>query len=196
MTEEYVSAKDRILSAAIDIISEAGLKSLTTKSVSMRTNISESMIYRYYQSMDELLVDVVGYYFHFDQAIFRTVKAKKCSAVEKIELYVQEYAVYYENYDTLATLMLQYEELLHNTETRDHVIHGILNRKKNIRELFQDAMDGGEITNRFTSDQLTDSLMGITMISVLNRRIEYHRGSFRNELCSHVSQWIAMIRIR
>ena len=47
MIGDFISARDRIISASIDIISDAGLESLTIPKISMRTNINEMMIYSY-----------------------------------------------------------------------------------------------------------------------------------------------------
>ena len=67
MTESFISTKDRIISTAIDIISESGLSNLTTKTISAKANLSEPLLYRFYGDVNELLVDVVSYYFRFDR---------------------------------------------------------------------------------------------------------------------------------
>ena len=56
MTNSFVSRKDRIIASAIEIISEAGLTSLTTKTLAMKENMSESFLYRYFGGIDEVLV--------------------------------------------------------------------------------------------------------------------------------------------
>ena len=66
MKEEFISVQDRILSSAIDLISDAGLASLSFANISMRVNISEAMIYKYYSDINELLLDIVKTYFKFD----------------------------------------------------------------------------------------------------------------------------------
>ena len=94
MIEEFVSAKDRIISASIDIISDAGLESLTIKNISMRTNMSEDMIYKYCSNTDEILVEVVTTYFMFDKRFFKTLETKRVSYMEKVKLYVDSYSSY------------------------------------------------------------------------------------------------------
>lgn len=194
MTEEFIAMKDRIIAAAIEIISDGGLASLTTRSVSAITNITESYIYKFYQNTDELLADVVDYYFRFDNSVFRTVSARSYSYTEKIKQFVERYAVYYDNYYALSTIMLQYEELLHNPATRDHVEKGVKNRRSHMAALFQGAIDSGEIVKKFTAEQLTDALDGITMEYCLDRRITYHKGTFQDELCPYVYAWLDLIR--
>ena len=113
MTESFISTKDRIISTAIEIISDSGISQLTTKTVSLKANISEPLLYKFYGDMNELLVDVVDYYFKFDNTVEKTVRAQKGRYIDKIMTYVETYATYYDSYSELCTLMLQFEELLH-----------------------------------------------------------------------------------
>ena len=73
MNEEFISVQDRILSSAIDLISDAGLALLSFANISMRVNIPEAMIYKYYSDVNELLQDIVKTYFKFDKGIFKTI---------------------------------------------------------------------------------------------------------------------------
>ena len=48
MNSNFVNRKDRIIASAIEIISESGLSSLNTKTLAMKENMSESLLYRYF----------------------------------------------------------------------------------------------------------------------------------------------------
>ena len=87
MTEEFISVQDRIISASIDIVSDAGLASLNYRNISLKTNISEDMLYKYYSSTDEILVDIVNSYFKFDKSIIKTIDSKESTYVEDWFLY-------------------------------------------------------------------------------------------------------------
>ncbi|MBO5608826.1 MAG: TetR/AcrR family transcriptional regulator [Eubacterium sp.] len=190
MTEEFVSAKDRIISASIDIISDAGLDSLTIKNISMRTNITESMIYKYCSNTDEILVDVVTTYFKFDSGIFKTIATKDTSYMDKIFIYVDAYSSYYNSYYSLSAIMLQYEELLHNTHTREIVEKGYTFRRECLTKLFQGALDNGELTCEYTAEQLADLLLGIFIVCSLNRRVIQRRKSYKEEINIFYDKWI------
>ena len=88
MTEEFISIQDRIISASIDIISDAGLDSLNYKNIALKTNISEDMLYKYYYDTNEILIDIVKTYFKFDKSIIKTISAKNVSSVEKIGFFM------------------------------------------------------------------------------------------------------------
>ena len=118
MSDSFISRKDRIIASAIEIISESGLASLSTKSLAMKENMSETLIYKYFGGINEVLIEVVEYFARFDRSIIRTVQGKDVSNVEKIHEFFDTYAIYYDNYIEISAIVLNYEELLHNTGTR------------------------------------------------------------------------------
>ena len=193
MTESFISTKDRIISTAIDIISESGLSSLTTKTISMKANLSEPLLYRFYGDINELLVDVVEYYFRFDKSIRKTIQAKEGSCVEKIRTYVEDYAIYYENYYSLSTLMLQYEELLHNSATRELIIEGATSRKQYVTDLFQAAMDAGELKNEYDAGHMSDCVHGFIRAVCLKRRFGAEKGSIKKEITDFINNMLILL---
>ena len=196
MTEEFISAQDRIISASIDIISDAGLASLNFKNLSLKTAISESMLYKYYLDTDEILVDIVKTYFKFDKGIFKTLSSKEVSFVDKIELYVDAFSSYYNSYYSLSAVMLHYEELLHNTHTRELVESGYLNRRIFLTDLFDKAIKNKEITDTFSAQQLADSLLGMIMLCLLNRRVMIFKKPIKEEFMSYYRTWMETLRVR
>ena len=195
MADSFISRKDRIIASAIDIISELGLSALTTKNLALRENMSEALLYKYFGGIDEVLVEVVQYYSKYDESIRHTVSSKDASNTEKLTEYVMTYATYYDNYYAMATLMLQYEELLHNVGTRDHIAWCIMERRKFVLELFQGAIDNKEIRDVFTADELADTLQGIIMAKVLSRRISNRKHTFKHELIANLVKWFEFIKI-
>ncbi len=196
LTESFVSRKDRIIASAIEIISESGLSALTTKNLAMKENMSETLLYKYFGSINEVLVEVVEYYVKFDKSIQKTVLSKKVTYTEKIRMYVEAYASYYDSYYAISTLMLQYEELLHNIDTRDEVAKCIQERHDFLKELFEGAIKNKEIIDVLTPDELADDVTGIAMIHILNRRITIKKQSFKQELCGHLEKVLKIIRLK
>ena len=62
MGDSFVSRKDRIISSAIEIISESGLSALTTKNLALKENMSETLLYKYFGGINEVLIEVVETY--------------------------------------------------------------------------------------------------------------------------------------
>jgi AcrR family transcriptional regulator len=192
LTESFISTKDRIISTAIEIISDSGISQLTTKTVSLKANISEPLLYKFYGDMNELLVDVVDYYFKFDNTVEKTVRAKKGRYIDKIMTYVETYATYYDSYSELCTLMLQFEELLHNASTREKIVEGMNNRRDFLITLFDGAIDKGELNIPLTSRQLADSVMGYFLMDSFNRRITYNSWTYKKCICEFTKNLLGL----
>jgi AcrR family transcriptional regulator len=190
MIGDFISARDRIISASIDIISDAGLESLTIPIISMRTNINEMMIYKYFSDTDEILEEIVATYFRFDKSVFKSIEAQNDTYLDMISAYVNQYGTYYDSYYSLSAIMLQYEELLHNTNTREIVEKGYNFRRECLTKLFEGALENKEIEVDYTAEQLADLLLGIFIVCSLNRRVIQRRKTYKEEINIIYDKWI------
>ncbi|MDD6400416.1 MAG: TetR/AcrR family transcriptional regulator [Lachnospiraceae bacterium] len=193
MNESFISRKDRIIAAAIEIISDSGLAALTTKNLAQKENMSEALLYKYFGGINEVLIEVVEYYSKFDKGIRHTINSKNASNMQKIKEYLEAYATYYDNYYSISTIMLQYEELLHNVDTREKIAWCITERLSFLEMLFANAIEAGEITDKFTPEELANNITGVTMSHILSRRIVYHSKSFKYEFMNNVTKWFDLI---
>ncbi len=193
MTEEFISAQDRIISASIEIISDSGLGSLSFRNISLKTNIGEAMLYKYYLDTDEILVEIVKTFFRFDKGVFKTINSKDIPYIEKVELYIDAFCSYYNSYYSLSSIVLQYEELLHNTNTRELIERGYIGRREFLSLLFENAKHNSEINTGLTASQLADNLIGYINICTLNRRVMLHKKSLKDDVMSYFKTWIKSI---
>lgn len=180
MNNNFVDRKDSIIASAIEIISESGMDSLTTKTLAAKENMSEAVLYRYFGSIEEVLVEVVNTYTKFDNSIIMTIESKEIPHLDKALELLKTYSTYYDGYKEISAIVLNYEGLLHNVNTREHISTSIDMRTRFLRKEFEAAMKEKEIIDTFTSEELTNIFMGSLTRDLLNRRIYYeHRGHSR-----------------
>lgn len=167
MIKGFPTRRDSIILAAIDIISENGIQGLSTKEIAVRQGISESLLYKHFKSLDEVLIAVVEYFSQFDTMIINTVLKRDISSKEKILEYTRSIIELYESYPALSAIPLNYETLIHYEHTSDMIITIIKKRTDFVTEVLEKGQSTGEVDNYFTSEELTDIIMGIkrTMIS-------------------------------
>ena len=96
MAENYVSRRDKIVASAVELIGDLGLNALTTKNLARKENISETLIYKYFGGIDEVLTEVVVQYAAFDKNIQMTVDHQTGSNMDKLRFYADTYATYYD----------------------------------------------------------------------------------------------------
>lgn len=194
MSNSFINRKDRIIASAIEIINEAGLASLTTKTLAMKENMSESLLYRYFGGIDEVLVEVVDTYTKFDKAMLATIEAKPISHFDKVLEMFRTLSTYYAGYADMAAIVLNYEELLHNVNTRETIARCIETRTGFVRKELQAAIDDKEIKNDFTAEELACIFFGTMERDLLNRRIENENRSHEQVALSILNKLDAMLR--
>lgn len=194
MVDSFISRKDRIIASAIEIISESGLSALTTRNLALKENMSETLLYKYFGGINEVLIEVVEHYFRFDNGIRQTARAKEGKNMQILRDYLEAYATYYDNYYAISTLMLQYEELLHNIDTREKLSQCITERLNFLAVLFGKAIDEQEIIDTFTPEELAANVTGVMMSHILNRRIVYHKRTFKQEFMDNIDKWFDVLK--
>ena len=192
MNKSFISQQDRILVAAIEIISDSGLSALTLDGLAMKGNIQEAVIYKYFGGIDEVLIAVVKFFVKFDKNIMETVKSKESDTFNKILDFFEVYATYYGNYKEISAIVLHYEELLHNTGTREMIAQCIQERSEFLTKLVQDGMDSGELRKDISAAELADILISIMNGMILNRRVMYHDVSLKQELMKIITHTLEL----
>ena len=192
MEDSYISNRDKIVASAIELIGDLGLHALTPKNLARKQNISDTLIYKYFGGIDEVLIAVVNEYAAFDINIQRTVDHLDGSYIDKIRYYADTYATYYDNY---IAIMLHYEELLHMSETREIISECMLKRNDFVCSLFQGAIENKEIRPVFTPKELTLVFNGLFTEGLLERRNQYSRKSFRVEMKEMIGHLEKILRL-
>lgn len=195
MADSYVSRRDKILASAIELIGDLGLHALTTKNLAWKENISETLIYKYFGGINEVLLEVVKEYAAFDTNIQKTVERLDGTYMDKIKYYADTYATYYDNYIGMAAIMLHYEELLHLTDTREIISDCILKRNEFVCGLFENAIENKEIRAVFSPKELTLIYNGIFTEGLIERRTRYSRKSFRIEIKEMINRLDRMLKL-
>ncbi len=195
MADSYISRRDKIVAAAIELIGDLGLHALTTKNLAWKENISEALIYKYFGGINEVLSEVVKEYAAFDMNIQKTVDRLDGTYMDKIKYYADTYATYYDNYIGMGAIMLHYEELLHLSDTRETISECILKRNEFVCGLFEKAIENKEIRAVFSPKELTLIFNGIFSEGLIERRTRYSRKSFRIEIKEMINRIDRMLRL-
>ena len=196
MNNNFVNRKDRIIASAIEIISEAGLASLTTKNLAMKENMSESLLYRYFGGIEEVLVEVVDTFTKFDRSMIATVEAKEISHFERVLEMLRTLSTNYAGYYEMAAIVLNYEEFLHNVNTREAIAECIKMRTNFVRKELKAAMDEGEIIDVFTPEELSNLLLGSLNRDLLNRRIQNDSKSHSQVAMATLNKLAGLVRVK
>lgn len=186
MRNDFISQQDRILVAAIELISESGLSAFTLKNLALKGNIQEAVVYKYFGGIEEVLVAVVEFFVKFDQNIMNTVSSKDCGVHDKIILFFDTYATYYGNYKEISAIILHYEELLHCSGTRELIAQCIQDRSQFLTDIIESGKGAGEVRGDIDARQFADMMISVMNGMILNRRVMNYEESLKQQLLTLV----------
>lgn len=196
MKSSFILQQDQIVVSAIEIISESGLSGLSLRNLAIKGNLQEAVVYKYFGGINEVLIAVVESFVKFDKDIMSTVKAKESSAVAKIQDFFEAYATYYGNYKEISSIILNYEELLHNTGTREMISQCIVERNEFLKQLIQEGIENNELSKIFSAEELADLLINEMNGLLLSRRVMVHDMSLKQELLIVVNKILSLIQAK
>ena len=94
----------------------------------------------------------------------------------------------------ISAIVLNYEELLHNTGTREIIGNCIEERSRFLLKLIEDAMEAGEINHTFTASQLKCILMGVLNTQLLDRRTSIHTQTLKIEVMESIDKILMLVK--
>ncbi len=182
MIKGFPTRKDSIILAAIDIINEKGIQSLSTKEIALKQGISESLLYKYFNSLDEVLIAVIEYFSQFDDMIVNTVLKRDISHKEKILEASKSLVELYESYPALASILLNYETLMNYSHTKE-IANEIINRRlRFLEKVIEMGQDNGEFENYYTSKELAIIIIGTFRSLIMNWKMSGYKFPIKKEM--------------
>lgn len=188
MIKGFPTRKDSIILAAIDIINEGGIQNLSTKRIAEKQDISESLLYRHFKSLDDVLVAVIKYFSRFDSMIANTVEKKEIPYKEKIIEHTKAFVELYESYPALVAVLLNYETLIHYEHTRKIIIDIIEKRVSYITRTIKQGQDTGEISDYYTEEELTDTINGIIISTTIRWKMTGYNFGLKDAILTTIKK--------
>lgn len=176
MSLSVLHRKEQLIITVIDIIDELGIQKLTTKEIAKRQNVSEATLFRHFKNKNELLIAVLDYFSQFDDDIFQSAKMKQLNAVESLKYLVNSYAVYYESYPAISSILQLFEVLRYDVELSDKIAEIQNRRTEMLTQLIEDAQKEGSLPSDMDCSILAVMIYGCFREICLNWRME--RGQF------------------
>jgi len=180
----------------IEVISEQGLQGLTTREVAKRQGISESTIFKHYNTKNELILAVLEYFSQYDQAIIESLGLKEFKPIEAITFFVEAYVTYYENYPEITAITLSYEGLMREAELCAVVKRIFTKRVNTIQSLIEDAKRQNEILKDVDTESLVDLIIGLERVVILRWRLENCSFSLKEHTLTALKMLLDVFKIK
>ena len=163
MFEKYLKRKERIIISAIEILDESGCAGLTTKEIARREGISEPAIYRHFSSKLDIVLAILERFAAFDQVIRNTINEQGMVSQEALTYYLESYAVYYQNYPQITTIMFSLDLFRYEETTNQKMMEIINSRHDFIKGIVFQGQASGIFAANVSADTLADIILGQIM---------------------------------
>lgn len=179
--------KETLVITAIAIINESGFQGLSTREVARREGISESTIFKHFNSKNDLILAILEHFSQYDKAMEESTQMRDLTPKGMILNLVDTYLIYYENYPEITAILQSYNNLLHETELREKVLSISFNRANTIKSLIDKAKEVGEMNSSVDSESLADVILGTIQGIILKWRMKEFNFPLREYALSAVT---------
>ena len=172
MKQCFPNRKDSIIFTAVEIINDMGMQGLSTKELAKRQDIAESLLYRYFNSKEEILQAVLEFYSRFDDLIINTLLISSMTNKQKVIEFYRMYTEYYENYPSITSILLSFHEFINDPNTKDKVKNIYIKRSNSLEKFITDGQEKGEISRYFLPEELIEIINGFSRELTIKWRTE------------------------
>lgn len=175
MNKSYFTRKEQIILSAIEIIDELGIDGLSIRELAKKENITEGALYRHFKSKNDIIIDVITYYSHFDINIMNTIIKNKLDSKSAITFFINSFSEYYENYPEITAVYSSFESLIYQPIVKKTVFEVVNRRFIFLKSIIDEGKTNGEINSCINSESIADIITGTYRQIVLKWRYEKYK---------------------
>lgn len=157
-----IHRKERIVFTAIEVIHELGVMGLSTKKIAEYESISESTVFKHFQSKNAILLSVLDFYAKFDEDIIESIYLKEKVGLEALRFFLETFATYYENYPSITAITQGLDEMGRNKALLEKVRFINTYRYKNMVRIIEQGIDNCEIRAGYDAGLIAEIILGYT----------------------------------
>ncbi len=190
MRQATKNRKQQIITAALSLIRESGLKNLTIKHLSQQVGISEQAIYRHFDSKAAILTALILQFNQTLSAMLQDV-AKGKNILMNISEIIMTHLAYFNRHPEMAALVYPEEVFRAEPLIRPQIEATIEKRIHTISGMVRQAQQNRSINQSYNPDNVALIVFGAIRILITNWRFSgfsfdlIERGnSLTNDICS------------
>ena len=164
--------QQQIIDAAINIIKDGGIQSLTMQKIATRVGISEQAVYRHFSGKQEILISIIQYFdvCCSDMDCQNHDNTGEC-AVLKILAMSTNHLTYFAENPAVASVIFS-EEIFQNDQILAAAVKKALDKRlTKMTRLLQKGQNNGEFNNRTEPEHMAHMLLGSMRLLVTRWRL-------------------------
>ena len=179
MKKSYFTRKEQIILSTIELIDELGINNLSIHEIAKKENITEGALYRHFRSKEEIIIESLRYYSHFDINIINTINKNNLGSRASIVSLLTSLSEYYENYPEITAIYCSFESLIYEQNIGEEVRMIIKRRSDFLILLIEKGIQSGAFKEYINSEDLANIISGSFKNLVFKWRIEKYKFSLK-----------------
>jgi AcrR family transcriptional regulator len=189
MYKNYLKRKEKVIISSVELLDEAGIKGLTTKELAKREGITEPAIYRQFDSKKDIILALIDKFSEYDEFVINTIKEQKMSYIDSIYYFAEIYALYYQNYPQITTIIFSFDAFKYEKDTLNKMKDIINKRYEFIREIIENGQKYNQISKDIDSKDLADMILGMLWSLTYTWKLDDSKGDLKEKVMKSL-KWI------
>jgi len=172
MDKSYFTRKEQIILSTIELIDEVGIGGMSIQKLAKKEGITEGALYRHFKSKNEIIIEAILYYSHFDMNIINTINKNKLSSKESIVFLLTSFSEYYENYPEITAIVCSFQSLIYEPDIAKEVFLLETRKFDFLMSIIEKGKQSGEFNEWINSEDLANIIIGSFKHLVFKWRIK------------------------
>ncbi|MCB9503194.1 MAG: TetR/AcrR family transcriptional regulator [Deferribacteres bacterium] len=169
--KEFSARQKEIIRAAIELIAESGIQSVTIKKLSQKIGIAESAIYRHFENKLEILLGILSQFRSSKMEALEYIQAADATEIEQLQMVFSERFKQFTRNPAITAVIFS-EEIFQNDKRLADEVYAIMNSSlKMILSIIQRGQQNKSIRSDISADQLSLIIIGALRLLVVRWRL-------------------------
>ncbi len=183
-----------IIEAALNLISNEGIQSLTIKNLSKRIGITEPAIYRHFENKIQILITILDLFKEKSKALFDSELYKSDSAINKIEHLMNNHLQALTSKPSLINVIFSEEIFKNEKVLLDKINEVIAHNYGILTEIITDGQQNKIIREDISASILATIIMGSLRLFIKQWQFNLHKDLMEIEGAKFINAVKILIR--
>jgi len=169
--KKFSDRQGEIIGAALGLIGDGGIQSLTIKNISHAVGVSEPALYRHFTNKHEILQSIIEYYDDENQKALKSIEDSEMNPLAQLESFHRRLVTQFAGNPALSITLL-FNEVFQNDRKLMHRISKIMTRTQaRITRIIEEGQGKGLIRRDISARFLSTVLIGVVRLTITRWRL-------------------------
>ncbi|KAA3620467.1 MAG: TetR/AcrR family transcriptional regulator [Calditrichaeota bacterium] len=179
--KKFTARQQEIIKASTELVAEQGIQGVTIKKLSKKIGISESAIYRHFDSKLDILLGILSQFRSHKMEVLDKIQGSGATELEQLEMIFKERFNQFTQYPAITAVIFS-EDIFQNEKELADEVYAIMNSSLQlILIVIKKGQNNKSIRSDISADQLSLIIVGALRLLVARWRLSGFAFDLRRE---------------